>query len=191
MIKERIIQVSDLKGIKKEDFFKKIGMTSANFRGEAKKTPLNSNAIENILSEFPDISAEWLLTGKGDIHIAATQKDFEIEIDIQILKYMQQSKYLSQKIIDINSILNDCLKVSDNEINDLVAKLFLMDISKSGRLYDDLKHWEKYDLDRKRKLHEKLEDYFEAIQNLFFDSFETLCKKVRENIQSHTPHLPN
>ncbi len=57
----------ETKDIPKENFYKKIGMTSANFRGNARKTPLNSTAIENILTEVPDINAEWLLTGKGEI----------------------------------------------------------------------------------------------------------------------------
>lgn len=65
MIKERIIQVIEIKGIAKEKFFEKIGVTSANFRGKAKKTPLNSTAIENVLSEIPELNPEWLLTGKG------------------------------------------------------------------------------------------------------------------------------
>jgi hypothetical protein len=65
MIKERVIQIIDYKGIGKESFYSQIGMTSANFRGKAKETPLNSNAIENILSVIPDLSPEWLLTGKG------------------------------------------------------------------------------------------------------------------------------
>jgi hypothetical protein len=67
MIKERILQIVAYKQEKKEYFFSKIGMTSANFRGEAKKTPINSTAIENILSFFPDINPEWLLTGKGEM----------------------------------------------------------------------------------------------------------------------------
>ncbi len=67
MIKERIVELLELKGIAKEDFYRKIGMTSANFRGEARKRPLNSNAIENILSEIPDVNPEWLLTGNGEI----------------------------------------------------------------------------------------------------------------------------
>lgn len=64
MIKERIIQLIELKGIPKENFYTEIGMTSANFRGKAKESPLNSNAIENILSKIPDANPEWLLTGK-------------------------------------------------------------------------------------------------------------------------------
>jgi predicted RNase H-like nuclease (RuvC/YqgF family) len=65
MIKDRIIQIIEYKKISKEIFFTKIGMTSANFRGKAKETPINSTAIENILSEIPDVNPEWLLTGKG------------------------------------------------------------------------------------------------------------------------------
>lgn len=67
MIKDRVIQAIENKGIAKESFYAKIGMTSANFRGKAKSTPLNSTAIENILSEIPDLNANWLLTGKGDM----------------------------------------------------------------------------------------------------------------------------
>lgn len=67
MIKDRIIQVLENKGIGKENFYTKIGMTSASFRGKAKDSPLNSNAIENILSIIPEINPEWLLTGKGQM----------------------------------------------------------------------------------------------------------------------------
>lgn len=66
MIKERIIELIELKGIPKEKFYLQIGMTSANFRGKAKERPLNSNTIENIISVIPDVNIEWLLTGKGE-----------------------------------------------------------------------------------------------------------------------------
>ena len=67
MIKERIIQLLEKKGIGKEEFYVKIGMTSASFRGNAKKTPLNSNAIENLISIIPDVNPDWLLTGRGNM----------------------------------------------------------------------------------------------------------------------------
>lgn len=65
MIKKRIIQLLEYKGIPKETFYIKIGMTSASFRGKASETPINSNAIENILSEIPDLNIYWLITGTG------------------------------------------------------------------------------------------------------------------------------
>jgi hypothetical protein len=67
MIKDRIIQLIETKGIPKESFYVNISMTSASFRGNAKITPLNSNAIENILSIIPDANAEWLLTCQGEM----------------------------------------------------------------------------------------------------------------------------
>ena len=67
MIKERIIQLIEYKNIPKESFYVKIGMTSASFRGKAKNSPLNSTAIENILSEIPDVNLQWLLTGEGEM----------------------------------------------------------------------------------------------------------------------------
>lgn len=64
-IKERILQVADYKGIAKSLFCKKIGSTYGNFTGENKNRPINSDCIANLLSICPDISPEWLLTGKG------------------------------------------------------------------------------------------------------------------------------
>lgn len=66
-IKERILYSLELKGITKSTFFEKIGMTYGNFTGKSKETPLNSDAIGNILLEMPDINVEWLLTGKGEM----------------------------------------------------------------------------------------------------------------------------
>ena len=72
MIKDRIVQILELKGIAKEDFFARIGVTSANFRGKAKETPLNSTAIEKIFAEIPDINLAWLITGNGAMLITNT-----------------------------------------------------------------------------------------------------------------------
>ena len=66
-IKERILQIADFKGIAKEKFFESISMTYGNFKGKSKLTPINSNAIADIMTIFPEISPEWLLTGKGNM----------------------------------------------------------------------------------------------------------------------------
>lgn len=98
MIKERIIQIVEIKGIKKEDFYKNIGMTSANFRGKAKETPINSNAIVNILSNIPEINLYWLLTGEGEMfnNIKQNENNFD-EINLNTIKTI------------INILNKDCL----------------------------------------------------------------------------------
>ncbi|MDG2194936.1 MAG: hypothetical protein P8K77_08870 [Polaribacter sp.] len=64
-IKDRVVEVAEKQDISKEDFFKSIGMTSASFRGKAKETPLNSNAIVNIITKYPDTDLYWLLRGSA------------------------------------------------------------------------------------------------------------------------------
>lgn len=66
-IKERVLQIAENKGISKESFFENLSITYGNFKGSAKKTPLNSDAIANILTKYPDINPNWLLTGDGDM----------------------------------------------------------------------------------------------------------------------------
>lgn len=66
-IKERIMQIAKNQNISYESFFEKIGVSYGNFKGDNKKRPINSNVLENILTIYPNVNPEWLLTGKGEI----------------------------------------------------------------------------------------------------------------------------
>ncbi|AWG27185.1 S24 family peptidase [Flavobacterium kingsejongi] len=79
-IKERILQIADYKKISKEKFFESIGMTYGNFKGKSKQTPINSNAIVEILTIYPDINIEWLMTGRGEIIVNDDKKAEEVNI---------------------------------------------------------------------------------------------------------------
>jgi len=85
-IKERVIKIAENIEISKEKFFTGIGMTSANFRGKAKETPLNSNAIENIITTYPEINLHWLITGMGDMFLieSKTLERFDLITDRNI-----------------------------------------------------------------------------------------------------------
>ena len=63
-IKERVVQIAKKQAISQEQFFYSIGMTSASFRGNAKDTPLNSNAVAKIILKYPEVDPYWLLTGE-------------------------------------------------------------------------------------------------------------------------------
>jgi hypothetical protein len=67
-IKERIIYFIENEKIKKVHFFNEIGVTSANFRGNQIKTSLSSNTIEKIITLYPHLNVEWVLTGKGEMY---------------------------------------------------------------------------------------------------------------------------
>lgn len=64
-IKERILQLAKYKGVAYEKFCDDIGMTYGNFKGKSKETPINSNAIANILTIYPETNLKWLITGNG------------------------------------------------------------------------------------------------------------------------------
>lgn len=65
-LKQRVLYLSDLKGFKREEFFKKINMSYASFKGEAKKRPLNSDALYNILTLIPDANPRWIICHYGE-----------------------------------------------------------------------------------------------------------------------------
>lgn len=49
-IKERVLQIAEYKGISKEKFIENLGQTYGNFKSKSKLTPVNSNFIEDLLS---------------------------------------------------------------------------------------------------------------------------------------------
>lgn len=64
-IKERILYFAKNQNISYESFCESIGMTYGSFKGVAKKRPLNSDALEILITKYPEINCEWLLSGKG------------------------------------------------------------------------------------------------------------------------------
>ena len=66
-IKERILYFIENQDIKKVDFFNKTQIASSNFKGEGKKSEIGGDKMVRILTEYPQISAEWLLTGVGEM----------------------------------------------------------------------------------------------------------------------------
>jgi repressor LexA len=66
-IKERILYFTDLENISKEYFFEDLGVTYGGFKGKAKEQALSSDVIERIITKYPKLNPDWLLTGKGEM----------------------------------------------------------------------------------------------------------------------------
>lgn len=66
-IKERILYFIENQNIKKVDFFNNTGIASSNFKGEGKKSEIGGDKIVIILTVYPQLSAEWLLLGEGEM----------------------------------------------------------------------------------------------------------------------------
>lgn len=80
-IKERILYLAEYQEGNKQTFFKKIGMSYGNFTGKNKLTPINSNAIENILANYPNTNPIWLITGEGNM--IAKQNEYLSDVDLK------------------------------------------------------------------------------------------------------------
>lgn len=81
-IKERILQYAEFKGLAKEKFIENLGMTYGNFKGKQKLTSVNSDFLDSILSSYPEINIEWLLSGSGSIEKKTIINDSVGDIDL-------------------------------------------------------------------------------------------------------------
>lgn len=66
-IKERILTFIESEGIKKNAFFQETGIQASNFKGKNILSQPGSDMLVKILSIYPKLSAEWLMTGRGNM----------------------------------------------------------------------------------------------------------------------------
>lgn len=107
-IKERILQYVEYKGIKKTDFFTEMGFAPSNFKGAAKNSELGSDKIARILTSYPDLSAEWLLLGTGEM--IKVDKDNPSTNDTETIKKLVDLLQKKEQQID------NLNKESDNRL---------------------------------------------------------------------------
>lgn len=108
LIKERIMQIAKYYNISYEKFFASIGMSYANFRGNAKKTPINSDTLAKILTIYENIDATWLLTGVGEMLVDSCSNTSKKEADfisiepkfLDIITNQAETILLQQKTIE-------------------------------------------------------------------------------------------
>lgn len=74
-IKERILTFLESQGIKKVDFFEATGIQSSNFKGKNMSSQPGGDMIVRVLTIYPNLSAEWLLRGEGDMLKSSVTKD--------------------------------------------------------------------------------------------------------------------
>ncbi len=65
--KERLLYYLDKKGVNKSAFFKSVGLSRTNFTGANLTKSLSSDALVKVLTHCPDLSAEWLMRGEGNM----------------------------------------------------------------------------------------------------------------------------
>lgn len=104
-IKERVTKLPSILDIPIGNFYKRIGSSSANFRGKSLESEVSSQVIEKISTEFPEVSLEWLITGKGEMlkkESPGMSSNREIQgLNEEINKYLREISELKDKIISL------------------------------------------------------------------------------------------
>lgn len=77
LIKERILQYAEFKGLPKEKFIENLGMTYGNFKGKQKLTSVNSDFLDTLLSKYPEINIEWLVSGNGSMEKTSSSEHID------------------------------------------------------------------------------------------------------------------
>lgn len=72
-IKGRILHYLDFKKVTKSKIIEELGMTYGSFKGSNKEKPINSDFLDKLLTNFPELNPKWLVTGKGAMEIQASK----------------------------------------------------------------------------------------------------------------------
>lgn len=78
-VKEKILFFVQSIGLSKAEIARQLGISKSNFVGEAMTSDLNVSMVIKFCQLYPQVSAEWLLRGTGDMLI--TNKPMEININ--------------------------------------------------------------------------------------------------------------
>lgn len=90
--KSNLLIFMEKQGIKKPEFYKKTGLSNGFLD---KNDNISSQNIEIIISVFPEISLEWLITGKGEMLRSERSRQPECSgsaIEIELLKEVIHNK---------------------------------------------------------------------------------------------------
>ena len=123
VIKERIRQVAENKGIKYKDLYDILEMSDAGFKGEHLSKPIKSDALVYLVTKYPDIDLHWLITGKEakkeekeknmlnepPENYGSSYKDKYIEI-------LEENRELQRKVINLLEV-NGSLKKDSEPIS--------------------------------------------------------------------------
>jgi hypothetical protein len=135
-VTERFREIIRIKSGKANSFSQDIGVSQSTLSSQLlSKTGIQINVITATLERFPDISAEWLLRGKGemlisdnlpnfhgeesdselDVHAELARKTAELEeLKLQVLRLDAQKDYLQER--------NDDLVISCRMLQDELNK---------------------------------------------------------------------
>lgn len=131
---ERINKIKEEKANKDTLFAKMIGVSqrSMSYYLTGSRS-INLDVVIKILDRFPDISSDWLLFGKGEMHVAdnlprftGVESDTEIERDVLLTKKSMELEACQEELASANERieeLQDLVRFQRDKIRDLEAAM--------------------------------------------------------------------
>ena len=123
-IKERLIKYLKISGISKKDFSEKTGISLWNITGKSVKSELGGEQISLIIGNYPNISPDWLLLGKGEM-LREKRENVEVEeigfvkIPTDVWEAMRlQTASLKEKDAQITRLI-EMLGSNDKQMNNV------------------------------------------------------------------------
>ena len=113
-IKQRILIFIEDQGITKVDFCNRVQMSYSNLKGKSLYSEIGGDMIGEILSAYPRLNSEWLLTGEGEMLKGWTivteppvmSEDDMVEMSREVfnlMKSQQETLQLQQETIKLLS----------------------------------------------------------------------------------------
>lgn len=114
---ERFKELISAKSASVLDFSRLIGVAQTTLNSQLSSTKgVSSNVILLTLDTFPDVSAEWLLRGKGEMLIASSPNEKKEE-------EAHAESLFRNVLVEFMSMVNKRLKSIDNNTQSSVDKL--------------------------------------------------------------------
>ena len=150
-IGERIKALRTNKGLTQEEFAQAVSVVRSHISlVEAGKREPSELMIKSIISAFPDISAQWLRTGEGDMFQEASDKD---QI-VAMLGDLELPEITERFAVAYTSLSEQEQRVVNNYIRSVIADL-VAKYHKEEAIHEDAEP--SYE-ERKRILVQELED---------------------------------
>lgn len=103
---KRIKEFIDKNGLTVKDVEKKIGMSNGSLGSQIKNNKsIGSDKIENFLSTYPDVSAEWLLRGEG--YMIKSENIAKENVTDEVLNLYRKVNKLQDRIDELETELTE------------------------------------------------------------------------------------
>ena len=100
MITEKLLAVIEYSGLSQTAFAKKVGSTQANlWRQLNGKRKLSLDSVMAILNSYPELSAEWLMRGTGEMKKGNDAQEKRLDNLVDVISMQQETiRNLQEKI---------------------------------------------------------------------------------------------